>query len=126
VTERVRVIRPAAPVDLRLTLGPLRRGGLDPTLRLEPGEAWRATRTPAGPATTRITAQAGVLTMRAWGPGATWALEHFPHLVGLGDGAGEFRPTHPVLRELSRRLRGLRVGRSGAVVEALVPTVLEQ
>ncbi len=33
---------------------------------------------------------------------------------------------HPVLRQLSKRHQGLRIGRSGLVMEALVPAVLEQ
>ena len=33
---------------------------------------------------------------------------------------------HPVLHQLARRLPGLRIGRTGLVMEALVPAVLEQ
>src|SRR2546421_195830 len=58
--------------------------------------------------------------------GAAWALRAAPHLLGVHDDARSFAPTHPVVRDLHRRFRGLRVGRSGAVFEALVPTVLEQ
>ena len=125
--EAVRTIRPAGPVDLRLTLGVLRRGRRDPTM-VGPtgGEVWRATRTPQGPVTTRITASAGVLTLRAWGPGASWAAETFPSLVGAEDDAHGFTPRHAVVRDLHRRLRGLRLCRTGTVVEALVPSVLEQ
>ncbi|NED02740.1 DNA-3-methyladenine glycosylase 2 family protein, partial [Streptomyces sp. SID6648] len=46
---------PPAPLDLRLVLGPLRRGPADPTFRMTgDGTFWRATRTPAGPGTLRI------------------------------------------------------------------------
>ena len=41
-------------VDLGLTLGPLRYGRHDPTIRLGRGIAWRATRTRDGAATVRI------------------------------------------------------------------------
>ncbi len=127
--EAVRTIRPAGPVDLRLTLGLLQRGRSDPTmLALGAREVWRATRTPDGPVTTRIrvTPPAGTLTLRAWGPGADWAAETFPMLVGVDDRLEEFIPRDTIVRDLHRRLPGLRVCRTGAVVEALVPSVLEQ
>ena len=123
-----RSITPPHPVDLRRTLGPLRRGPSDPTMRIGPDGVWRATRTPEGPATTLIRAGAGAggeITMRAWGIGAAWALEAFPALVGAEDfdavPAGD-----PTIDELVRRFPGLRIGRSQAVVEALVPSILEQ
>ena len=123
-----RTIRPALPVDLRLTLGPLRRGGTDPSMRFGPDGVWRATRTPAGPVTTSISPNRseGTLTMRAWGPGATWALDDFPALVGAGDREEGFAAGPGVVGQLHRRLRGLRITRSGAVLEALVPSILEQ
>lgn len=124
--QRQRTVRPPHPVDLVLTLAPLRRGGLDPCMRIGRGEVWRATRTPAGAATTHLEAGPGGVTMTAWGPGAEWALEGFPDLIGVRDDDDGFVSAHPVVAELRRRLPGLRIPRSGAVVEALVPTVLEQ
>lgn len=123
-----RTVRPALPVDVRLTLGPLRRGGSDPCMRFVPGGVWRATRTPEGPATTHIGAGgvAGTLTMRAWGPGAAWAIDGFPALIGAADREEGFDPGPGVVGELHRRMPGLRIPRSGAVVEALVPSILEQ
>lgn len=121
-----RTLRLLHPVDLRLTLGPLRRGRLDPTMRIGPDGVWRATRTPVGPATTHLTAGGGEISARAWGPGAEWALDALPALVGADDAADGFAPRDPAVADLARRLAGLRIGRSGAVVEALVPTVLEQ
>jgi 3-methyladenine DNA glycosylase/8-oxoguanine DNA glycosylase len=120
-----RTVAPALPVDLRLTLFPLRRGRLDPSVRFEPTGVWRATRTPA---TThiRVSAADATVTMRAWGPGADWALEAFPTLVGADDAEDGFDPGPGLVGELHRRLRGLRIGRSGAVIEALVPSILEQ
>src|SRR5204862_489505 len=51
-------VRPALPVDLGLTLGPLRRGR-DPSMRVDPsGTWWRATLTPNGPATACYAARA--------------------------------------------------------------------
>ena len=114
------------PVSLRLTLAPLRAGSSDPTFRFDGGTAWRATRTPDGPATTRLSCHGDEVTVRAWGPGAAWCLEGAPALVGAGDDDTGFRPLHPVVAELRARLRGLRIPRSGAVIEAMVPTIVEQ
>src|SRR5204863_1994352 len=64
--------------------------------------------------------------VEAWGVGADWALDHAPAMIGADDREGGFESRHPVVAEVRRRLRGLRVGRSHAVVESLMPTVLEQ
>src|SRR5437868_5559866 len=114
------------PLDLRLTLRPLWRGPLDPTMRLWPSSAVRATRTVEGPATLALRVAGGRLIAEAWGSGAEAAIADVPALVGLDDDPGGFRPTQPLLRELARRLPGLRIGRTGAVMEALVPAILEQ
>jgi len=126
--ESSRTVTPVLPVDLRLTLFALRRGRLDPSVRFEPGGVWRATRTPEGPVTThlRVSSADGTVTMRAWGPGAAWALDAFPRLVGADDTEDGFRPGDGPVGELHHRLRGLRMSRSGAVVEALVASILEQ
>ena len=86
----------------------------------------RATRTPHGPATERLRHLGDVVEVEAWGPGAEWLLEAAPDLIGEADDTGAFAPAHPRLREMARRLRGLRLPRSRAVFEALVPAVLEQ
>jgi 3-methyladenine DNA glycosylase/8-oxoguanine DNA glycosylase len=62
----------------------------------------------------------------AWGPGAAWLLVSLPGLLGADDDRTGFQPAHPLLAELDRRYRHLRIGRSGRVLEALVPAVLEQ
>ncbi len=125
-----RTIRPVLPVDLGLTLGPLRRGRSDPSMRILAGGGgvWRATRTPAGPATMHVRAAPGegAVTMTAWGPGGPWALDALPALVGATDDEAGFVPGRGVVGGLHRRLPGLRIGRSGAVVEALVASILEQ
>ncbi|MBH0245971.1 hypothetical protein I3W98_28825, partial [Streptomyces cavourensis] len=66
---------PSGPLDLRLVLGPLRRGPADPTFRMTPdGAFWRATRTPEGPGTLRVAARGDRVGAEAWGPAsATWA-----------------------------------------------------
>jgi 3-methyladenine DNA glycosylase/8-oxoguanine DNA glycosylase len=67
-----------------------------------------------------------VIRATAWGPGAAWLLRELPGLLGADDDRAGFEPVHPVLRELAARHPGVRVGRSGRVLEALVPAVLEQ
>jgi len=121
-----RTITVDGPIDLRLVLGPFRRGRLDPTMRIGADGAWRATRTPEGPATTHVCMSDGAIRVTAWGPGATWALDAAPALVGADDTNRGFAPRDPVVGDLQRRFPGLRIGRTGAVVEALVPSVLEQ
>jgi 3-methyladenine DNA glycosylase/8-oxoguanine DNA glycosylase len=119
-------IRLDGPLDLTRTLAPLRRGFGDPTVRLVGQRAWRATRTADGPATVALVVSGGELLAEAWGPGAERALEGVFALVGLFDDRAGFAPRHRVVADLDRRLRGLRLGRSGAVLEALVPAILEQ
>ena len=67
-----------------------------------------------------------VIRAAAWGPGAAWLLRELPGILGADDDRTGFDPAHPLLRELSARHPGVRVGRSGRVLEALVPAVLEQ
>lgn len=122
----VRTIPFDGPLDLRQTLGHLRHGAGDPTIRFEPGRAWRATRTPDGPATVALVALDGGVRASAWGHGAALALEGVPGLLGLDVHLPALEPPHRVVRELARRFAGLRAGRTGAVMEALLPAILEQ
>ena len=120
--------RPGRPVDLRATLGPLRRGTGDPSFRFVGETAWRAIRTPAGPATLHLSVATadGAVDARAWGVGAEWALDSVPGLLGDDDEPAGFEPRHPLVREAWRRHTGWRVPRTALVLEALVPAVLEQ
>ncbi|MFF5447028.1 DNA-3-methyladenine glycosylase family protein [Streptomyces sp. NPDC012888] len=120
---------PPAPLDLGLTLGPLRRGPGDPTFRVTPdGSVWRATRTPAGPATLRVAlaAEPGRVEAEAWGPGADWVLDTLPALLGADDDPSAFTPRHRLVHTSHRRRPGLRLTRTGLVMESLIPVVLEQ
>ncbi|MFD7100667.1 DNA-3-methyladenine glycosylase family protein [Streptomyces xanthophaeus] len=119
--------RPAGPVDLGLTLGPLRRGPADPTFRTTPdGSVWRTSLTPQGPATLRVATAAEEVRAEAWGPGAEWMLEQLPALLGSGDDPSAFVPRHRLVHASHRARPGLRLTRTGLVLESLVPTVLEQ
>jgi len=117
----------SAPLNLRLVLGPLLRRRGDPTLRLNAVAAARATRTPDGAATLLVEVRGTRLEAEAWGPGADRVLAGLPALVGLDDDPTGFEPgLHPVIARLARRLSGLRLGRTGAILETLVPAILEQ
>lgn len=126
---RVRTWVPAGPVDLGLVLGPLRRGPADPTFRAMPdGSVWRASLTHAGPGTLRVSVDPGGGAVRgeAWGPGAEWLLEGMPDLLGASDDPEAFAPRHRVVATARHRRPGLRLTRTGLVLESLIPSVLEQ
>jgi 3-methyladenine DNA glycosylase/8-oxoguanine DNA glycosylase len=121
-----RVIPLTVPLDLRLTIGLHARGPGDPTMRVARASAVRASRTPDGPATVAIEVGGGSIRAEAYGPGAERVLDGLPSFLGLDDDPSALVPVHPLVARLARRLRGLRIGRSGAVMEALVPAILEQ
>jgi 3-methyladenine DNA glycosylase/8-oxoguanine DNA glycosylase len=126
---QARVWRPGRPCPVSAILGRHRRGAGDPTYRIDArGAHWRGLRTPEGPATLRIEARPreGEVYAEAWGAGATWALASVPDLLGAADDVSGFEPAHPVLVEAWRRHHHWRQGRSGLVMESLVPAILEQ
>jgi 3-methyladenine DNA glycosylase/8-oxoguanine DNA glycosylase len=114
------------PLDLRRTLAPLSRGAGDPTIRLGAGRAWLATRTTAGPATVALSHEGDTVRAEAWGPGADCALTGVPDLLALGTEPDQIPAGHPIVAQLARRYAGVRIPRSGAVLESLVPAILEQ
>ncbi len=142
-------------VDVRGILAVHRRGFGDPAFMTEEGGAiWRACRTPDGPGTIRIMAVRGPVRAvladpaladpappyargtggavatevhaAAWGPGAAWLLAALPGWLGADDQPEEFIPADEVLLGAVRRHPEFRIGRTGLVLEALVPAVLEQ
>lgn len=118
---------PEGPLDLGLVLGPLRRGPGDPAFAFTAdGSYWRASRTPQGPGTLRVAARGGAVEAEAWGPGAEWLADRLPDLLGAGDDPSAFTPRHRIVHEAGRRNPGLRLGRTGLVLESLIPTILEQ
>src|SRR5689334_7634176 len=105
------------------------RGSGDPTMRLGGGAVARASWMTSGASTTilRLTDRGTVLDAEAFGPGAEEALARVPALVGLDDDSRGFDPSlHPVVASLARGRGVSPLGRTGAVLEALVPAVLEQ
>ncbi len=114
---------PNRALDLRLTLAPIGQGAW---LRVRDGEAWRATLTPEGPATVHLQHANGAVEVESWGPGAAWAAERAAALCGEEDDDAGFAPAHPLLAEIRRHHPGLRLPKTLAVFEALVPVVLAQ
>lgn len=114
------------PLDLGQTLGVLRHGPSDPTIRFGEGEVWRAARTQQGPGSLRLRLRGASLLSDAWGPGAGWLIEHTPALIGYDDQPDAFHPENRLLADLHRHHPGLRLGRTGLVFQALLPTILEQ
>ncbi|MET9801546.1 DNA-3-methyladenine glycosylase 2 family protein [Streptomyces sp. NPDC006368] len=126
-SPRTRTWTPPWPLDLGLALGPLRRGPGDPTFRTTPdGSIWRASRTPVGPGTLRVAARGGAIEAEAWGPGAEWLLDRLPALLGADDDPDAFTPHHRILTAALRSRPGLRLTRTGLVMESLIPSILEQ
>ena len=115
------------PIDLRSVLGPLVRGSGDPTMRVASGAAIRASATADGPAAIELRVEGASVRALAWGRGAGRLLDGLPALLGLDDDDTGFDPSvHPVVAALARRKGRVRLGRTGAVWEALLPAILEQ
>lgn len=112
------------PLDLRATLGKARGSSVGAGRVVQ--QAWRSVRTPDGPVTTLIEVNDDRVDAEAWGPGASWALETLPGLLGLDDGRSTFEAHHRIVADLFRRFRGLRIGRTGLVWEPIPPTILGQ
>jgi 3-methyladenine DNA glycosylase/8-oxoguanine DNA glycosylase len=118
----------AGPVSPGLTLAPLRRGSADPCYHLDTGGAiWRTSLMRSGPVTARIT-RGGTDTVdcEAWGAGAAEFTETLPALLGADDDTSTFQPAEPTIAAAHRRVPHLRLGRTGRVLEAIMPAVLEQ
>ena len=116
----------AAPLDLAGSLGPLVRGHGDRTIRLARDRAWWATRTESGAATLGLTQLGhGRLRAEAWGPGSEVLLARVPRL--FTDGTDALADVDdPRIAALSRRRPGLRILRTGAVMDSLIAAILEQ
>ena len=128
--ELTRTWQPAWPCAVGQVLGPQRRGRGDPTHQVDDaGRHWRATRTPLGPATLCVQPRPreGDVLGRAWGPGAEWVLDAMPGLLGASTTPPASSPT--TTRPSPRAGVATGTGASGGtgrVMEALVPSILEQ
>lgn len=130
MASSVRRWLPGRPVDPQLLIGSLRRGAGDPTYRFDPATrtVWRATRAPDGPVLLRLTPYGalGEIEAEAWGPGAAWALDGVPELLGDADSWDGFEPRHDVLAQAARRFAYFRVPKTRAVFEAMAAAGIEQ
>lgn len=123
-SPEVRQLDPLGPIDLKRTLvsgfGPR-----DPSSWRDGDTVWRATRTPEGPATVAVTG-GDPLTARAWGPGASHALDRLPAWLGFDDDPDALVPQDPIVARAKRRHPGLRLGRGRPIFEVLVPIIIGQ
>jgi 3-methyladenine DNA glycosylase/8-oxoguanine DNA glycosylase len=127
--DAVRDWRPDWPCPAGQILAVHRRGGGDPTYRIDArGRHWRGIRTPAGPATLCVTSRPseGVVRAEAWGSGADWVLDSVPALLGADDDWAGFEDQHPVVAQAHQQHPHWRIGRTGLVMESLFPAIVEQ
>jgi 3-methyladenine DNA glycosylase/8-oxoguanine DNA glycosylase len=127
-TSHTRTVVFPGPASPAITLAPLRRGPLDPCFVVsDDGAIWRTSLLPTGPVTARITRSArDAVACAAWGTGAEEFLDAVPAMLGADDYATGFAPAEPAVAAAHRRLPHLRLGRTGRVLEAVIPAVLEQ
>lgn len=120
--------RPTGPLDVHRTLSLIARGGDGPCFRRTPTGVWLTMRTPAGGATLHVgTLRGGEVEATGWGPGAEWAIDGVPALLGAGDDWSALDVSRsPLLTEVLRRNPGVRLSRNRLVFEMLVPSILEQ
>jgi len=126
---RTRLWEPDWPVPVGAILGQQRHGHSDPTYKVDfQGRHWRGLRTPEGEATLMVESRPrdGAVYAASWGEGADWALDSVPALLGADDDPSGFRPHHQVIADVWRHHRDWRIGRSGIVMDALVPAIIEQ
>ncbi|MCM3781179.1 DNA-3-methyladenine glycosylase family protein [Microbacterium hydrocarbonoxydans] len=125
--RRESVYRPGHHVDVRRTVGMLRRGPGDPTMVFDGAVIWRTLRTSRGAATLALRAVGDEIRASAWGAGAGEALDTVPALCGAQDDPSGFDPSHhPLIAEVARRSPGIRLARTNEVFDALACAILEQ
>ncbi len=125
------MVRAALPIgsDARsfaTTLASYRYGRFDPTTRLGPGELWRASLTPDGPGTVRITWTGDDHSVSSWGPGGPWLEARAPALLGALDVPVPFTEGHPAVLRAQHNHPGLRLGASGNLYHELLPNIIGQ
>ncbi len=113
------------PLDLERTLLGLQAIPASPSVHADAAGYWRATYTVQGPATLLIRRAGNGAAARAWGPGAEAALDSVPDLIGAGD-TPRFPASDPIVARLQRRFPGIRLGKTGAVFESALPTIVAQ
>jgi 3-methyladenine DNA glycosylase/8-oxoguanine DNA glycosylase len=74
----------------------------------------------------RIAMRRNDVCAAAWGPGAEWVVATLPDLLGARDDVSGFTAADAIVRDTHAAYPGLRIPRTGLVLDALVPAVLEQ
>jgi 3-methyladenine DNA glycosylase/8-oxoguanine DNA glycosylase len=126
--KSARTVTFPGPASFGHTLAPLRRGPRDPCFQL-PGDGtiWRTSLLATGPVAARISRAApDAAHCVAWGAGAEEFVETLPVMLGVADDASDFVPRDPTVAAALRRVPHLRLGRTGQVLEALIPAIIEQ
>lgn len=123
-TDRIQVEQ---PLDLVRTMRAGEMWGGCSWMRVEEGVVWFAQREKTGPARMALRREGTDLLATAWGPGGEVLLARARAIVGLeGAGVEQIVSDHPVIVQARRKLRGLRVGRSGRLFAQLISTSLGQ
>lgn len=124
-----RRLHPPANYQFVASLGTLAMGAHDPCARFVAGDFWWATHTPDGPATLALRRLGGDLVAEGYGPGADHVVARADAVAGLRDdliGFAELARRHPVVAELARAHRGLRLPATGRLFPRLLRAILEQ
>jgi 3-methyladenine DNA glycosylase/8-oxoguanine DNA glycosylase len=119
-------LRPRGPYGLRMSLGPARDG----TVRIRDGCAELAFATAAGPAYARVAQQSdGLLRIALDAPDEASGLDRLRFLLAVDDGIEPclaLAERDSLLRDRVARARGLRAGRTGTCLHALVRAMAGQ
>jgi 3-methyladenine DNA glycosylase/8-oxoguanine DNA glycosylase len=116
------------PASPGTTLSPLRRGPGDPTFQFGADRSiWRTSLLATGPVTAHIVRTApDAVRAQIWGAGGEEFADGLPAYLGVEDRVAGFTPSHPTVVAARDKAPHLRLGRTGLVLEALIPAVLEQ
>jgi 3-methyladenine DNA glycosylase/8-oxoguanine DNA glycosylase len=123
------VLTPPADYHLAGSVGLLAMGRHDPCARFVDGAFWYATRTPDGPGTLTLCREDATVAATGYGPGAGWLLDRAAAIAGLDDdvsGFAELATAHPLVAELARSHRGVRLPSTGRVFPRLLRAIFEQ
>jgi len=124
-----RVLTPPEGYHLAGSVGMLAMGRHDPCARFAGGTFWYSSRTPDGPGSLSLHRDGVSLVATGHGPGADWLLDRAPAIAGLDDdltGFAQLAAAHPVVAELARVHRGVRLPTTGRLFPRLLRAILEQ
>ncbi|MBS2036747.1 hypothetical protein JST97_17285 [bacterium] len=117
---------PVPGYDLKLSTSLQRFGSGDPTSRRGHQAFVRAFWSPEGACTLALRQNGSEIEAELVGAGATWVRERLPEMFNFLPQELPWNCPHPGLRQLARRLAGLRVGPFPWVFETVQSIVLQQ